>query len=159
MTEDGLDTGALRQAFGAFVTGVTVVTTLGPDGPVGFTANSFTSVSLVPPLVLVCPAHSASSYGVFCAAGTFAVNILGAEQEPLARLFATRGADRFGATPWTPGQHGAPLLAGCLAAFDCTVESRWPAGDHDILLGRVVAFARRPGPALCYAAGAFAALG
>lgn len=150
------DSKALRRALGAFATGVTIVTARGADGaPVGFTANSFTSVSLDPPLLLVCLAHTAASYSVFRAARSFAVNVLNADQEAIAMLFAQRGADKFGATEWHAGAKGAPLIAGCLARFDCAMHERLTAGDHDILMGRVIGFSRAEGSALVYHSGAF----
>ncbi len=155
------DKTALREALGAFATGVTIVTarTPGTGEPVGFTANSFTSVSLDPPLLLVCLAHLAASYRVFREAGSFAVNVLAADQEETARRFATRGADKFGPTRWHPGAEGAPLIEGCLARFDCTMHQRVTAGDHDILMGRVIGFSRHAGEALLYHGGAFQRLG
>lgn len=153
------DTKALRQALGAFATGVTVVTAQAPGGPpVGFTANSFTSVSLDPPLLLVCLAHTAASYDVFCRADGFAVNVLAAGQQEVATTFATRGADKFGSVGWEPGLHGAPLLSDCLARFDCAMHQRVEAGDHDILMGRVTGFSRHEGRALVYFGGAFRTL-
>ena len=156
-----LDREALRRALGAFATGVTIVTARarGTGEPVGFTANSFTSVSLDPPLLLVCLAHTALSYRVFREAESFAVNVLAAEQEETARLFATRGADKFGATRWHPGILGAPLIEGCLARFDCAMHERLTAGDHDILMGRVIDFSHKPGRALLFHGGAFQKLG
>lgn len=153
------DTRALRQALGAFATGVTIVTARGPEGePVGFTANSFTSVSLDPPLLLVCLAHTAASYDIFCRAGSFAVNVLEVGQEDTARRFASRGADKFGPTPWKPGHQGAPLIDGSLARFDCAMHQRVAAGDHDILMGRVMGFSLHAGDALVYHFGSFKAL-
>jgi len=156
-----MDKTALRQALGAFATGVTIVTAVTRESgePVGFTANSFTSVSLEPPLLLVCLAHTAASYKVFREADSFAVNVLAADQETTAMRFATRGADKFGATRWHPGVQGAPLIEGCLARFDCTMHQRVTAGDHDILMGRVVGFSRHAGEALLYHGGAFQRLG
>ena len=156
-----MDKTALRQALGAFATGVTIVTarTRESGEPVGFTANSFTSVSLDPPLLLVCLAHTAVSYRVFREAESFAVNVLAAEQVETARLFATRGADKFGPTNWHPGALGAPLIEGCLARFDCAMHQRLVAGDHDILMGRVIGFSRHEGEALLYHGGAYQRLG
>ncbi|MEO1530738.1 MAG: flavin reductase family protein [Pseudomonadota bacterium] len=159
------DTAALRRALGAFATGVTIVTTCEKGGddevasPVGFTANSFTSVSLTPPILLVCLAHTAASYELFCASDTFAVNVLAADQQETAKVFATRGADKFADVAWHAGERGAPLIDGSLARFDCAIHERVTAGDHDILLGRVLAFSRHEGPALVYHAGSFARLG
>jgi len=153
------DSRALRDALGAFATGVTIVTARARDGePVGFTANSFTSVSLDPPLLLVCLAHTAASYGIFCDTESFAVNVLKAGQEETAKRFAKRGEDKFGATAWVPGVRGAPLIEGSLARFDCAMHRRVEAGDHDVLLGRVLAFSRDEGGALIYHSGSFRAL-
>ncbi len=159
MNATDLDREALRRALGTFATGVTIVTASDrrSGAPVGFTANSFTSVS--PPLLLVCLAHTARSYRVFREAESFAVNVLAAEQEEIARLFATRGADKFGATRWHPGAMGAPLIEGCLARFDCAMHERLTAGDHDILMGRVIGFSHQPGKALLFHGGAFQKLG
>lgn len=155
------DKAELRTALGAFATGVTIVTAVNGDTgePVGFTANSFTSVSLEPPLLLVCLAHTASSYRIFCQTDSFAVNVLSAEQKAIARVFATRGADKFGTVSWKPGVRGAPLIDGSLARFDCAMHERVAAGDHDILMGRVLGFSRHEGKPLVYHGGAFAALG
>ena len=153
------DTKALRRALGAFATGVTIVTARARDGePVGFTANSFTSVSLEPPLLLVCLAHGAASYGIFCATDSFAVNVLEAGQEDTAKRFATRGADKFGSISWKPGLRGAPLIDGSLARFDCAMHQRVTAGDHDILMGRVLAYSVHEGDPLLYHFGSFRAL-
>ncbi|MEM1382455.1 MAG: flavin reductase family protein [Pseudomonadota bacterium] len=155
------DKQGLRRALGAFATGVTIVTASDPENgePVGFTANSFTSVSLEPPLLLVCLAHTAASYAIFCATGSFAVNVLAANQEETAKIFATRGADKFATVAWQPGGTGAPLIEGTLAQFDCAIYERMTAGDHDVLIGRVAAYSRREGRALVYHSGSFAALG
>ncbi len=153
------DKGALRRALGTFATGVTIVTARATDGtPVGFTANSFTSVSLEPPLLLVCLAHTAASYGIFCETESFAVNVLEVGQEETAKRFASRGADKFGPTVWQPGQQGAPLIEGSLAIFDCAMHQRMEAGDHDILMGRVLGFSMHEGAALLYHQGSFRTL-
>jgi len=158
--ETPADPKALRRALGAFATGVTVVTAHAGDAPpVGFTANSFTSVSLDPPLLLVCLAHTSASYDYFCRADHFAVNVLDAQQEDIAMRFATRGADKFGETSWAPGLHGAPLIDGSLAQFECAMEQRLEAGDHDILMGRVLGYVHGDGKPLLYLSGNFLALG
>ncbi|MEM7526670.1 MAG: flavin reductase family protein [Pseudomonadota bacterium] len=160
MMQSPSDTLALRRALGAFATGVTIVTTADRSGaPAGFTANSFTSVSLAPPILLVCLAHEAASYELFRGADTFAVNVLAADQEDIAKVFATRGMDKFSHVAWRPGERGAPLINGSLARFDCTLYERVTAGDHDILMGRVLGFSRHEGRALVYHAGNFATLG
>ncbi len=154
------DSTALRGAMGAFATGVTIVTAIDPerDVPVGFTANSFTSVSLDPPLLLVCLAHTSAGYRIFCETESFTVNVLEAGQESVARIFATRGADKFRAVNWRPGSHGDPLIEGSLARFECRLEQRVKAGDHDILMGRVTGFSRHDGRALVYQGGTFSKL-
>jgi flavin reductase (DIM6/NTAB) family NADH-FMN oxidoreductase RutF len=163
-TQDGarpqIDTAALRKALGAFPTGVTVVCARdGARAPVGFTANSFTSVSLDPPLVLVCVGHGSSSHAAFQRAGAFAVSVLAREQAAVARVFATPGAERFDSARWSAQATGAPVVEAAAAWFDCVTHDRVAAGDHDILIGRVVAFGRRAAASpLAYAAGIFSAL-
>ncbi|MEM6933666.1 MAG: flavin reductase family protein [Pseudomonadota bacterium] len=150
---------ALRQALGTFATGVTIVTAMSETRePVGFTANSFTSVSLDPPLLLVCLAHKALSYRIFRMVDSFAVNVLSAEQEDIAMRFATTGADKFADMEWKAGKMGAPLIPACLARFDCAMHQRVTAGDHDILMGRVIGFSRHEGQALVYHSGSFRTL-
>src|SRR5262245_61289953 len=131
----------LRRAFGCFVTGVTVVTAIDGDGrPRGFTANSFTSVSLDPPLVLVCIARTAGSYLLFSTTRQFAINILSEEQRPISSRFASKEPDKFAGVVWQPGQTGSPLIAETVAWLDCRTEQQIDAGDHLILIGRVVDF-------------------
>lgn len=133
------DKRALRDAFGAFATGVTVVTTVQPDGtPRGFTANSFTSVSLDPPMVLICVAKSALSLPVFLDAPHFAVNVLAEEQTHVSGVFASRDTDKFEQVDWTAGTAGMPVLEGTLASIVCARDKAVDAGDHVILLGRVI---------------------
>lgn len=154
MTE--IDPRALRNAFGAFMTGVTVVTTHDRDGnPLGFTANSFTSVSLDPPLVLVCLANSSRNYDAFNEASGFAVNVLSEEQKDVSNTFARPVEDRFAAVDWQAGPHGSPVFDGVSAWFDCSMFSRVDAGDHLILIGKVEAFENTAHPGLGYARGAY----
>ncbi|MBY6141478.1 flavin reductase [Leisingera daeponensis] len=151
-----IDPRALRNAFGTFMTGVTVVTTHDPDGnPIGFTANSFTSVSLDPPLVLVCIANSSSNYAAFEQAGGFAVNVLAEDQKDVSNTFARPVEDRFAAVSWQRGPQGSPVFEGVSAWFDCAMHNRVEAGDHLILIGRVEAFETSPAPGLGYARGAY----
>jgi flavin reductase (DIM6/NTAB) family NADH-FMN oxidoreductase RutF len=134
----GSDPRTLRDALGCFATGVTIVTCRDPDGtPVGLTANSFTSVSLDPPLLLVCVAKTASSASALAAAGHFAVNVLQTGQQPQSIRFAARGEDRFGATAWQPGESGAPLLHESLGVFECRTHAMHDGGDHHIVIGEV----------------------
>lgn len=127
-----------RRACARFATGITIATVTAPDGaPHGFTANSFTSVSMDPPIILICIDQKANVISHFNASEAFAINILESSQEPLSNRFAERGQDRFEGVDWTPGNNGSPILHGTIAQFECSVESRIPAGDHTIILGRV----------------------
>lgn len=151
-----IDAKAFRQALGAFATGVTVVTTLQPDGtPRGFTANSFTSVSLEPPLVLVCIAKAAASCQVFSAAPHFAVSILAEHQKDISSLFASKAPDKFAATGWFAGPVGSPIIADAAAWFDCRRQNVIEAGDHVILVGEVHGFDHAPARPLGYCRGAY----
>lgn len=128
----------LRSAFGSYVTGVTVVTARTTSGePVGFTANSFTSVSLDPALLLICVGKKLSSYQVFSNTSSFAVNILGSDQKLLAHRFAKFKGDRFEDVKWQYSELNCPLLADSCAWFDCSVFKRVDAGDHDVLIGQI----------------------
>ncbi|QCP51368.1 flavin reductase family protein [Trinickia violacea] len=156
MDEPVFDAAEFRRALGAFVTGVTVVTTIQPDGsPRGFTANSFTSVSLDPPLVLVCIAKTASSYAVFSATKRFAVSVLAEDQKSVSGVFASKAADKFAQVAWRARVTGAPVMDGAAASFDCTTHEVIDAGDHIILLGRVVDFAHTSSTPLGYCRGAY----
>jgi len=129
----------LRDAFGAFATGVTVVTAVGADGGrVGLTANSLTSVSLDPPLLLFCPARGASALPTLRASRRFAVNVLAADQTAVADRFARRDADRFAGATWHD-LDGLPVLNGALASFACSLEAEHDGGDHVVVVGRVLA--------------------
>ncbi|WP_352605503.1 alpha/beta fold hydrolase [Mesorhizobium sp. M0488] len=159
-TESVFDIGEFRRALGSFLTGVTIVTTIGPGGePRGFTANSFTSVSLEPPLVLVCIATKASGHPVFATSKSFAINILSETQKAASGIFASKAADKFASVAWRPGQTGSPLLDGSVAAFDCDMERLVEAGDHSILIGRVRDFSHNSSPPLGYCRGAYVAPG
>ncbi|CAM8672618.1 alpha/beta fold hydrolase [Sphingobium sp.] len=134
----GSDSRTLRDALGCFATGVTVVTTLDRDGnPVGLTANSFTSVSLDPPLLLVCLANGAGSLPAFLAASHFVVNVLHIGQQPVSGRFASRTEDRFGQTDCEIWDSGVPVIRHSLASFECARDTVHDAGDHKILVGRV----------------------
>ena len=132
------DERALKRAFGAYPTGVTVVTTFENGSPRGFTANSFTSVSIDPPLLLVCHANNAGSAPAFRSATGFTVNVLAADQEAMAMRFAKPGDDKFAGLDWHAGE-GGPILPGVAAWLDCAHEATHPGGDHAILVGRVLA--------------------
>ncbi|AXI47332.1 flavin oxidoreductase [Sulfitobacter sp. SK012] len=149
-------TADLRRAFGRYGTGVTVVTTKTPTGLVGMTANSFTSVSLDPALVLWSPATSSKRHDIFASAAGFCVHVLGADQLALAQHFATQGHD-FETVDWIEGPTGAPTLQGCLAAFHCETYAVHPAGDHSLILGHVKSAAMRENddPGLMFDRGRF----
>ncbi len=135
----GSDARTLRDALGCFATGVTVVTAFDAGGdPVGLTANSFTSVSLDPPLLLVCIAKTSSSLKALELAEHFAVNVLHIGQQPASTLFAVPGEDRFRQTPWQRGRHDAPVLSNALANFECRRHQMHDGGDHVILVGEVL---------------------
>jgi len=132
-----------RGALGAFATGVTIVTTRGEAHPYGMTANAFSSVSLDPPLVLVCVKSFSEGADLIRANGVFAVNILAAEQEPLSRYFASkdrpRGRDAFGDIPHRTAASGSPILDGAVGYLDCALHASHEAGDHVIFIGEVLA--------------------
>jgi flavin reductase (DIM6/NTAB) family NADH-FMN oxidoreductase RutF len=135
----GHDPRTLRDALGCFATGVTVVTCVRADGdPAGLTVNSFTSLSLDPPLLLVCLAKEALSAAALTEASHFAVNVLQTGQRPASIRFSTRDEDRFGTTPWSCGEGGAPILADSLGVFECERYAVHEGGDHHILVGKVV---------------------
>ena len=136
---EGSDARTFRDALGCFATGVTVVTAIGADGlPIGLTANSFTSVSLDPPLLLVCIANNAGSAPALREAERFAVNVLQIGQQPTSNRFAGKGEDRFAATPWEVGEFGTPVLTGSLGSFECESQDIHDGGDHFILVGCVL---------------------
>lgn len=126
----------LRDAFGRFGTGVTIVTARGSGGPVGMTANSFSSVSLDPPLVLWSPALDSGRYEVFALAAHFCIHVLSSAQSHLALTFAERG-DGFDRCDWSSNAAQVPVLADCLAVFHCSTHAVHPAGDHALILGKV----------------------
>lgn len=151
-----IDPRALRTAFGSFLTGVTVVTATTAEGrPIGFTANSFASVSLDPALLLVCLAKRSANYAALTGAAGFAVNILAEDQEAVSNTFARPADDRFAAVGWRAGPHGAPLLDGAAAWFDCAMHEIVDAGDHAILIGAIKAFDDAGSNGLGYARGAY----
>lgn len=147
---DGADgTRRLRTALGRYATGVTVVTTQGTRGPLGMTANSVTSVSLEPPLILWCPARASARFADFAAAEHYAVHILASDQLALCRRFSQSGDD-FTGLDLTSTPEGMPALPGCVARFDCRAEARHDGGDHAILVARVLRAEMRPGDPLLF---------
>ncbi len=155
MTTSPIDPRELRTALGAFVTGVTVVTTLDAEGhPRGFTANSFTSVSLDPALILVCMGKHSSSREIFSTAGRFAVNILAEEQKNISSTFASKKVvDRFASLDWRAAKTGSPIIADVVTWLDCEMHDIIDAGDHLILIGHVLAFDHTTASPLGYCRG------
>lgn len=127
-----------RDVLGRFCTGVTVVTSMSGDRPVGMTCQSFTSVSLDPPLVLFCPAKTSRAWPQMQRAGFFCVNLLSHDQLELSDAFARKGVDKFAGVSWRPSATGAPLLDGVLGWVDCTIYAVHEAGDHYVVIGRVM---------------------
>ncbi len=134
----GIDPAVFRAVAGHFPTGVTVVTTLGVGHePVGLTVNSFSTVSLDPPLVLFCLGNGSETNPAFAAGHGYVVNVLAAHQVDLSRRFAAPVEDRFEGVAWEAGYNGMPVLTGALAVFECELDAVHDAGDHRILVGRV----------------------
>jgi 3-hydroxy-9,10-secoandrosta-1,3,5(10)-triene-9,17-dione monooxygenase reductase component len=128
-----------RDVLGRFASGVTVVTGTSSGEPVGLTCQSFSSVSLEPPLVVFIPAKSSRAWPLIQRSGKFCVNFLAADQAELSNAMASRGVDKFADVKWTPSpETGSPILEGALAQVDCTIQAVHEAGDHYVVIGRVV---------------------
>lgn len=149
------ETARFREVLGHFASGVTVVTAMEDVGPVGFTCQAFTSLSLDPPLVALAPGKSSTSWPRIAEAGRFCVNILADDQEALCRDFAVSGGDKFTGIGWSPGSTGAPVLDGVLAWVECELLLVHDAGDHELVFGRVVDLGVNPGAPLLYYRGGF----
>ena len=148
-----------RDALAQFATGVAIICAPGPDDQfVGFTANSFNSVSLEPPLVSWCLAGDATTLPAFQRSARYAISVLGAGQAALALRFARPHADRFEGVPFRLGWSGAPLIEGAVAWFECRHHARHTAGDHTLFVGEVVRCARDPAPGLVFHRGSFRGL-
>lgn len=128
-----------RSVLGSFATGVTIITSTDDGEPVGMAANSFTSVSLDPPLVSFCAAETSTTYPRISASGRFCVNVLAEHQEGVARTFGRSDVDRFAAVGYGHSPFGAPVLEGVMAWLDCAIVAEHVAGDHLIVVGRVEA--------------------
>ncbi|MGD8428859.1 MAG: flavin reductase family protein [Ectothiorhodospiraceae bacterium] len=151
-----MDLRALRNALGTFATGVTIVTARGGDGaPVGLTVNSFSSVSMDPPLVLWNLSRQSPSLAAFRDSSHFAVNVLAAEQADVSTRFATPANDRFAGLVWWEGRGGAPLIAGCVSHFECRRYGLHDGGDHLIVLGEVERFTRSERDPLVFVGGRY----
>ena len=150
----------LRLALGRFTTGVTIVTCHDATGaPAGLTANSFSGVSLEPPLVLWSLRRASPNLPLFDAATHFTVNVLAESQVDLSRRFASTLPDKFTDGLWSAGRHGAPVLAGCAAVFECETVTRQAAGDHLLFIGRVLHASESALPPLVFQAGHYHMLG
>ncbi|AOY92213.1 hypothetical protein BKK79_10820 [Cupriavidus sp. USMAA2-4] len=148
------DRADLRRALGTFPTGVTVVTARGPDGQrLGVTANSFTSVSMDPPLVLWNLALSSPNLAAFQRCGHFAINVLAGDQAAICRQFATPSADKFDGVATLDGIEGVPLIEGAATQFECRTATSHPAGDHLILIGQIVRYRSQQASPLLFCQG------
>lgn len=145
---------AFRDALGRFATGVTVITTVGPHGPVGLTANSFAAVSLDPALVLWSPSKTSRRFAAFSKAPFFAVHVLAEDQMDICRHF-TQAENHFAGLDMTLSPEGTPLVGGTLARFECAAEATHDAGDHLIIIGRVLRARFRDGAPLIFARGRY----
>lgn len=150
-----VDAAAMRKAMGCFATGVAVITTADREGPHGMTVNSLTSVSLDPPLLLVCFTRGTRTADCVTTSSRFAVNILGARQEQLSNTFARRGHDHFEGLDLPVHASGVSLMPGALAHLACAVERTMDGGDHIIVLGRVIDLAHRDGAPLLFYGGSY----
>jgi 3-hydroxy-9,10-secoandrosta-1,3,5(10)-triene-9,17-dione monooxygenase reductase component len=150
----GLDQARFREVLGHFATGVTIVTASEEGEPVGFSCQSFAALSLDPPMVILAPAKSSTSWPRIAEAGAFAVNILAEHQEAICLNFAVSGGDKFDGVAWTAGITGAPVIKGSLAIIECTLGAIYEGGDHELVTGHVVAMEVGSGsPLLFYRSG------
>jgi flavin reductase (DIM6/NTAB) family NADH-FMN oxidoreductase RutF len=150
----GLDQARFREVLGHFATGITIVTAIDAGEPVGFSCQSFAALSLDPPMVILAPAKSSTSWPRIARAGAFCVNILEEHQEAECRAFALSGGDKFSGVDWTPGVTGAPLIDGSLAIVECRLGAIYEGGDHELVTGHVVTLGVGEGsPLLFYRSG------
>ena len=159
MLRTSLDPNHFRKACAQFATGITIPTVLGADGkPHGFTANSFTSVSLSPPIVLICVDRKANIIDHFRQASSFGINVLSETQQHLSNRFAGRGLDRFEGVNWKAGELGVPLIDGAIAHLECGLKEKLEVGDHCIFLGEVLVVKITEGAPLLYFQGRYETL-
>lgn len=153
------DVPAFKDAMSRFTTGVTIVSGLEEGRPVGFTCQSFVSLSVDPPFVAVAPARTSTSWPRIARAGAFCVNVLGDHQEDVCRGFAVSGGDKFEGVVWHPAPAtGAPVIEGSLAWVDCRVELVHDAGDHELIIGKVLGLGTNDGSPLLFYRSEFATL-
>ena len=149
-----------RRACARFATGVTIATVLDAEGlPHGLTVNSFSSVSLDPPLISICLGHAVTMIDTFRESKNFGINVLSANQQALSDHFARKGHDRFDNLEWYRGEHGTPLLPGTLAAIECAQFKRVTAGDHDVFIAKMLAAHVAEGEPLIYFGSRYRELG
>ncbi|WP_417586692.1 flavin reductase family protein [Pararhodobacter oceanensis] len=150
----------LRDVLGRFATGVTVVTSIGDEGsPVGLVVNSFSSVSLEPPLILWSIGLNSPSHRAFCTHPGFAVNVMGVDAKDETLRFCTPSDNKFDGVEWWAGKHGVPVLSNALATLECATEQRIVSGDHEIFIGRVLRVDVREGSPLLFHRGQFTEIG
>lgn len=154
-----IDEAQFRTVLGHFCSGIVVITAMNDGTPVGMTCQSFTSVSLEPPLVLFCATKTSTSWAGIRAAGHFCANVLGEDQEELSRVFASKADDKFAGVGWHAGASGAPILGGVLATIDCTIDAIHEAGDHDLVVGRVLELTGASGGPLLFFRGGYGRFG
>jgi 3-hydroxy-9,10-secoandrosta-1,3,5(10)-triene-9,17-dione monooxygenase reductase component len=157
MASTSIDVARFREVLGHFASGVTVVTGLSEHRePIGFTCQAFAALSLDPPMVLLAPGKSSTTWPRIAQAGAFCVNILASDQEALARSFAVSGGNKFSGVAWEPGpETGAPLLEGVVAWVECELGDIFDAGDHELVTGRVLALGVGRGQPLLFYRGGF----
>ncbi|WNV75604.1 flavin reductase family protein [Geodermatophilus sp. DSM 44513] len=143
---DGVvDPRTMRDVLGHFASGVTVVTAQADSGPIGFTCQSFSSLSLDPPLVVIAPARTSRTWPQLRALGRFCVNVLAEDQTDLSVTFARSGSDKFAGVPWRPSGLGQPVLEGVVAWIDCELWAEYDGGDHTLVAARVLDLGADPG--------------
>ena len=133
-----VDPRVMRDVLGHFASGVTVVTAMEPEGPIGFTCQSFSSLSLDPPLIAFCPSRTSTTWPRLREVGRFCVNVLAEDQSDLSQAFARSGTDKYAGVAWAPSPQGSPMLDGVVAWIDSEVWAEYEGGDHTIVVGRVV---------------------
>jgi 3-hydroxy-9,10-secoandrosta-1,3,5(10)-triene-9,17-dione monooxygenase reductase component len=154
VTDTTIDPRTFRNVLGQFCTGITVITTIHEDAPVGFACQSFAALSLEPPLVLFCPTKLSRSWKAIEASGRFCVNVLHENQKDVSARFGSREPDKFKEIDWSPSKLGSPVIDGTLAHIDCTVHSVHDGGDHLVVFGAVHSLSdvpkKKPRPLLFY---------
>jgi 3-hydroxy-9,10-secoandrosta-1,3,5(10)-triene-9,17-dione monooxygenase reductase component len=139
-----VDPRQMREVLGHFASGVTVVTADTTAGPIGFTCQSFSSLSLDPPLVVLAPARTSTTWPRLREIGHFCVNVLAEEQTQVSQTFARSGTDKFAGVPWTRSRHGSPVLADVVAWIDCELWAEYDGGDHTLVAARVLDLGAAP---------------